>query len=873
MAEHTENINIIYNTNASQVVKSAQNLTTQMKSQQNHIKALALRFVGYNLILNSVMNLQRKLVEAIMDSVKAFREFETRMTEISTIMGTDTIDQMGRLAAGVEVLSMQFGQATSDMAKGLYDIISAAFSVRDSLSLLNTATKASIAGLSDVRTSVGIFTSVLNAYGKEVSQATIISDDLFQSVIRGKFQFEDLESALGYIVPIAAQAGIEFKELMSALSTTTRHGLHLDMTARGLALAIQNIIQPSEGAAEAAEKYGIQMDGLTLRVKGLYGWFEELNQKTKEFGRSIIGELIPNMRSVRVAMVLAGDEGLKGFAEDMELIENASGRTEEALTKMMNTSTFVANQLNQEMEAVKRDVGEGWDEIVMNIQRGILGIVRGITNIGNLGTLITGSVQKGRTEWIKQFLPTGNEVEDIKRHINAINLGEEISEMMAGITNADVLAEMNKDLMALQDAANKTQTAFDKFNGELQESMESLGNLEVNLLEIETAMKSLNEELNKDIITGWGDYKKTIKGTLGLELEQLLSEQRLVDVQHDVEMGLKDSTYQYKVLNSDMQEAIGILREHEEAQKKDRKETELMNIAMRQLSIQIMEIQLRGMMRRRGLTRQEERTIKQLNIEQMKLRLENMKETEQETVETYSLYQEKQKMVDEYVAKLQEENYQIRYTYDQEATDLRNHIEYQEAQLNEMAGYWDLTKVKIVDASSDMIDQLKDIFQDKEFTQILKSFGIDIEKTLKDLEALRIKTVSTPNPTYVRTTGDVISTQARDVVTSLGGERSPLMQIEPIRQAINQVLGVRSFQRGEHSIPETGMYMLHRGETVSPAGTQNIGGDTYQIVINVNNPVIKDESDAQKVAKSLGAAFQRDLLDRQSGKSKYRLLP
>jgi TP901 family phage tail tape measure protein len=875
MAEHTENINIIYNTNASQVVKPIQNMTAQMKHQQNSVKALALRFVGYNLVLNAVMNLQRKLIDGIMESVKAFREFEVRMTEVSTIMGTDTLDQLDRLSAGVEVLSMNFGQATSDMAKGLYDILSAAFSVRDSLSLLNVATKASIAGLSDVRTSVDIFTSVLNAYGKEVSQAAIISDDLFQSVIRGKFQFAELESALGYIVPIAAQAGITFKELMSALSTATRHGLHLDMASRGLALAIQNIIQPSEGAAEAAEKYGISMDGLTLRVKGLYGWFEELNQKTKEFGRSIIGELIPNMRSVRVAMVLAGDEGLAGFAEDMELIEAAAGRTEEALSKMMETSQFVANQLTQQMEALKRDVGEGWDELVLHIQSGVITIIKAFTSLPTLlqDTFMKAPIQKGREEWVKQFMPTGDEIEDVKRHIGAINLGEEISKIMSKTKNKEVLAEMNKDLLALQSAANQTQSAFDNFQGSLQETMEEIGNLEINLLEIETRMKSLNEELNKNIVTGWGSYQKTIKGTLGLELEQLLIEQRLVDVQHDYEMGLKDSTYVYKVLNSDMQEAIKVLREHEEAQKQDRKETELMNIAMRQLSIQIMEIQLRGMMRRRGLTRQEERTIKKLNIEQMKLRLENMKETEQETVETYSLYQEKKQMVDEYIAKLEEENYQIRYTYDQEALDLRNHIDYQKDQLNEMVGYWDLTKVEIVDTSTEMINKLKEIFQDKEFTQILKDFGIDIEETLKNLESLRTKTITTANPTYVRTTQDVISSQARNVVTSLGGEQSPLMQVAPIRQAINQVLGIRGFQRGIHSVPETGLYKLHRGESVAPAGSQSIGGDTYQIVINMNGAVVRDENDVQRVAKSMGSALQRDLLDRKSGKSKYRLLP
>jgi len=278
--------------------------TTATKGNAKAMAGLALRFVGYNLVLNQVMGAQQKLIEFVKESVTKFREFETRLAEVSTILSED-VDQMSRFKAGIESLAITYGQATSDISKGLYDILSAAFNSSDAMNLLNTSIKASIAGLSDVRTSVKIFTTVLNSYGKSVEQATHVSDVLFQSVIRGKFQFADLEQALGYVVPIAAQAGISFDELSAALSTATRHGLHIDMTARGLALAIQGIVNPSEKAKKAAVKYGVEMDGLSLRILGLKGWFDQLGDAMDKHGKSILGELIPNMRSLRVAMVLA----------------------------------------------------------------------------------------------------------------------------------------------------------------------------------------------------------------------------------------------------------------------------------------------------------------------------------------------------------------------------------------------------------------------------------------------------------------------------------------------------------------------------------------------------------------------------------------
>ena len=369
-----------------------------MKEQSSSMKGLALRFVGYNLVLNQVMGAQQKFVEFIKESVTSFREFETRLAEISTILGSDQIPLMARLQAGIENLSISYGQATSDMSKGMYDILSAAFDAENALNLLNTATKASIAGLSDIRTSVDIFTTVLNTYGMQVEQATDISNTLFQSVIRGKFQFQDLEQALGYVVPIAAQAGIQFQELMGALSTATRHGLHLDMTSRGLALAIQGIVNPSVKATKAAAKYGIEMNGLALRVMGLYGWFKNLNEATKEYGKSILGELIPNMRSLRVAMVLAGDVGLAGFNQDLIELAEMGNATEIALRKIMDTSQFVSNQLTQQWEQVKREVGEDWDEVMLGAQSAIIGLVKYMQTRGRLTEF---STTKGQYEFLQ----------------------------------------------------------------------------------------------------------------------------------------------------------------------------------------------------------------------------------------------------------------------------------------------------------------------------------------------------------------------------------------------------------------------------------------------------------------------------------------
>jgi len=157
-----------------------------------------------------VLKAIQSITEAAMESATAFREFEIRMAEVSTIVTSDLESMTLSLTAGVRELSLTYGKEAGDLAKGLYDILSAAVPVEDSLNLLNIAAKAASAGLTEVQTSVDVLTSVMNAYGYTTAQMANVSDIMFQSVIRGKFRYEDLAKSLGYVTPIAAQAGGNF---------------------------------------------------------------------------------------------------------------------------------------------------------------------------------------------------------------------------------------------------------------------------------------------------------------------------------------------------------------------------------------------------------------------------------------------------------------------------------------------------------------------------------------------------------------------------------------------------------------------------------------------------------------------------------------
>ena len=878
------------------------------KKQGAAIAGLALRFVGYNLILNQVMGAQQKLIQFVQESVTAYREFETRLAEISTILGSEQLPLMERLGAGIENLSMSYGQATSDMSKGMYDILSAAFDAENALNLLTTATKASIAGLSDIRTSVDIFTTVLNTYGMQVEQATNVSNILFQSVIRGKFQFQDLEQALGYIAPIAAQAGIATTELMAALSTATRHGLHLDMTSRGLALAIQGIVNPSVKATKAAEKYGIEMNGLALRVMELHGWFTELNKATKEYGTSILGELIPNMRSLRVAMVLAGDVGLSGFKDDLIALAGMGNATEEALNKIMDTSQFTSNQLTQQWEEVKRTVGEDWDELVLNIQRGTLALGKfftassSYTSIAGKGySFIKDDAIHNATEYLKirEQLTT---LEDERGKIAKVDIEKKptfslfpgISEIgeqwqkdqLKALGFSKTLKEIDTDIAALVKTQAKYVNAINDVVGGILDETNVLGDLQLTLNNVELAIRELEDELTKTFVYGFkdatgsmkeasvsvsefttltdeqrsalGELGSTIQGNLAYQYMALHAQREYADATHDVSMGLKISDYVYKEIPSDIQAAVAATREYTKAQKDNKATTDLMTAAMRKYQIQLLELQLKGMMRRRGLTRMEEKQIKKIQIAQAKARLEDMKGQKSMSEADVSTYQNSQQLIDDYLLKLQEEQYELKYTYGQQITDLETTISREGEKLQTRYDWWESTNQKIISNSKDLITTLDGIMEEPVFLDMLDKYGLKVENlknSISELMAVAGGRVGTyVEPSYTPMTESPI---VRNVIEQLLSGLPPGAPRPP------------GFVGGTYSVPETQLAMVHRGETIIPSGRDISGSDTFQINIEVNAQISNDYS-VEKLGATLGAAIQTKIADK-SGKSKYRM--
>jgi hypothetical protein len=275
------------------------------------------------------------------------------------------------------------------------------------------------------------------------------------------------------------------------------------------------------------------------------------------------------------------------------------------------------------------------------------------------------------------------------------------------------------------------------------------------------------------------------------------------------------------------------------------------------------KIQLAGLMRRRGTTRQEEQMLKKIQIEQLKLRIENMETTEQETVEMYDTYLEKKKIIDDYLTKAGEETYQLKYQYDQQYQDLSNHIAEEKVALDLRYEWWDSTNSEIIESSKFMIRELERIMADSELNRLFAEWGVDLDELLA-----KINSILAATSTSKTAAGKATAIPGAVMV----GQNVVLPGTTAYKQAtyLETLKNIGGFPRGTHYVPETDIYKLHRGETVIPAGKEGgAAGDTFQITINIPSVKVESDYDVERLASALGLAMERRLLD-STGKTRFR---
>lgn len=272
------------------------------------------------------------VVSVLTQATRAALDFGKGVSEISTLVDPVTFD-METLTAALREQAVQFGSTATEQAAAGYQIVSAgATSAAQAIDILNVANQLAVGGVTDVATAADGLTSVLNAYGDKIVDATAASDALFVGVRAGKTTVAELSASLGKVAPLAAQAGVSFDELVASVSALTKGGIQTTEAVTGVRAIMAAVVKPTKEASDLAAELGLQFNSAALEAQGFAGFMDEVVAKTGGSSDQL-AVLFGGVEALIPAMALAGSAG-KDFASIMEQMGEKTGATAEAFKRM-----------------------------------------------------------------------------------------------------------------------------------------------------------------------------------------------------------------------------------------------------------------------------------------------------------------------------------------------------------------------------------------------------------------------------------------------------------------------------------------------------------------------------------------------------------
>jgi len=310
---------------AKDETKPAISSTTKGLKTLGNVAKLTGRVIGRT--LKMVRNLGLAGVAAMVGLTKHANSFRKSMAEVNTIIDGGGI---AKFTEQVIDLSAELGVAKNELAKGLYQTLSAGVPKDNAIEFLTTATKAAIGGVTNTETAVTALTKVMDSYGLSAKDASHISDIMFTTVKKGVINFEQLSMGIGQVAGIAGQAGVDFEDLMGIIATGSKT-VNPRQLFTGLRASIVAITTPTDDLRKVFDELGKTGEEM-IRDNGITGALNAISDAT---GGSLekMKKLIPSVEALPVILAVTGKNTAK-VTKNIEAMKNAANAAKDAFDKM-----------------------------------------------------------------------------------------------------------------------------------------------------------------------------------------------------------------------------------------------------------------------------------------------------------------------------------------------------------------------------------------------------------------------------------------------------------------------------------------------------------------------------------------------------------
>lgn len=326
-------------------------------------------------------------------------KFDKGVTEIGTLVGGLTNNEIRAMKAELMALSEASGEALDKLTKARYDIVSAGFKdAASSAEMLRVSTQMAVGGVSNVATTADLLTTAINAYDLSAKDAARVSDVLFTTVQQGKTTMDALAGSMGRVIPIAAGAGIGLKEVGAVMATLTARGQSTEMAVTSTMAAINALMKPTTEAEQVIKALGFASGRAILEQHGLADSIVLMRDKAAALGIPLEA-LTNNIRAMQAIFPLAG--GAAGMmAENLEAMHRSAGKMNTVYEQMSHTVSRRLMVVWRQFQNTLIQLGE---RLMPSVERAAIQISAAFRNaapaiggvVEKIGRLVEWAVQHG----------------------------------------------------------------------------------------------------------------------------------------------------------------------------------------------------------------------------------------------------------------------------------------------------------------------------------------------------------------------------------------------------------------------------------------------------------------------------------------------
>jgi TP901 family phage tail tape measure protein len=203
--------------------------------------------------------------------------YQSALKQLQAIVGATDSEVAGLSQRFVEVSNNSKFSAT-EIASAATIMGQAGLSSQDIEASIADVVKLATATGTTLKTAVDLSTTAMNVWNLRVQEMGSFSNVVSAALNESKLDADKLSTALTYVGNTAADAGVSFNEVATALSVASNAGIKSGSTlGTGLRQIIEALINPSQKFKTTLDALGLTLSDVDIHSQGLFGSLRNLS--------------------------------------------------------------------------------------------------------------------------------------------------------------------------------------------------------------------------------------------------------------------------------------------------------------------------------------------------------------------------------------------------------------------------------------------------------------------------------------------------------------------------------------------------------------------------------------------------------------------